>query len=146
LLLLALLLLLLPSLFTLQKFVALVAFGDANASACARQDLQHLTHNLKLKTCLVGFFSPGDQAALVDHQIRPMFQGVFAQAVLQFHQNTAFPNQRLQTVVCLDQVVTPHLRLMFVGRVDTVRHFAAVVYLAGQMTQFRTDKKRVAFR
>lgn len=72
LLLLALLLLLLPSLFTLQKFVELVAFGDANAPTCARQDLQHLTHNSKLKPCLVGFFSPGDQAALINHQVRPM--------------------------------------------------------------------------
>ena len=85
LLLLALLLLLLPSSFTLQKLSEFDAFGDANAPACARQDLQRLTHSSKLKTCLVGFFRPGDQATFIDHQIRPMLQGVFTQAVLQFH-------------------------------------------------------------
>ena len=59
LLLLALLLLLLPSLFTLQKFVALVAFGDANAPARARQDLQRLTHRYQnLKRALSDFFAP----------------------------------------------------------------------------------------
>lgn len=59
LLLLALLLLLLPSSFTLQKLSEFDAFGDANAPARARQDLQHLTHKYQnLKRALSDFFAP----------------------------------------------------------------------------------------